>query len=665
LVSGQKRTPFFRLSPQNVQMQPSATSGVITVDFSAAIVVPGMVGTRVRYAGRQILLGSVINSASMNATVIESLPPSQVLALTSSVGQFAVGDVLDGVNGAQGIIITTPTIQTLRFSGLTQLPSIGSPLTGATSGATGVVIGSAPGFVFNASLTTGTAFDVGEVVSGPWGASTLSSVSPTNLTVQLIQNTVNATSFVAGETVASPSGSGVISATTTSGPAAISVWDDEVMNSFRGFPASCFVDQFRVGFCNFPAVPGGILWSAINSPTDAYANDASSPDNAIFEIAPGKVQVFYVVPGPEGSEFVFCDMGLYYIPISTSSPLVPGSVGFTLLSGDGAAQVQPRLAQQAILYSNAGQNGINAVIATGSITQPFNTKMLSEFHQHLFSNIQAIAAPNADGTFLERYAYVLNGNGSIVVGKYQRESLLSNQPVIGWGPWSGAGVVSWIAAWNADVLFTSNYFGVGILEILDDMQFLDAAILVNSPPAAFTAAQPAGKGPLWFLAGQSVTLMDQGTRAMGTYQIDANGNIIPQFNGGENLEIASLVAGQPWTMTVEPFAPISQPGQAMNQRLTLRQISLIGIYVINSTGFLIASLFSSKQTTKTPPLGTIEQNRRFTAWNQGDDATKPPTLRETVESWTPPGSSYDPRVAIIKDTPGPLQILEVAIEISI
>jgi len=30
---------------------------------------------------------------------------------------------------------------------------------------------------------------------------------------------------------------------------------------------------------------------------------------------------------------------------------------------------------------------------------------------------------------------------------------------------------------------------------------------------------------------------------------------------------------------------------------------------------------------------------------QGDNPTLPPILRETVETWTPPGSSFDPRMA--------------------
>jgi hypothetical protein len=369
------------------------------------------------------------------------------------------------------------------------------------------------------------------------------------------------------------------------------------------------------------------------------------------------------VPGPESSEFIFCDRKIYYVPISPTNPLAPGSVQFQLLSGDGAGPVTPRLAQEAILYVNAGQNSMMAVIATGAYTRPFNTKSLADFHSHLFSQIIAIATPGADGTFNERYAYVLNANGSVVAGKYSPESLQTNAPIIGWGPWSGVGAVSWVAALRTDVIFTSNYFGASILEILDDAQFLDCALPLNALPTPF--APPAGMGPLWFMTQKTVTLMDQVTRVLGVYQIDATGNIIPQNNGGENLAIASLVAGQSWTMTIEPFAPIAQQGADMHQRMELRQISKFAVYVINSTGFTIASLFSAKQAKATPPLGTVMQFRRVTTWNQDDDPTQPPTLRETLESWTPPGSSFDPRVAIIKDVPGLLQILEIDMEISI
>jgi hypothetical protein len=359
----------------------------------------------------------------------------------------------------------------------------------------------------------------------------------------------------------------------------------------------------------------------------------------MFEITPGKVQVLYVIPGPESNEFIFCDRRVYYIPISPTNPLKPGSVQFLLLSGDGAAQVQPRISQEAILYVNAGQNSVMAVIATGAYLRPFNTKNLSDFHSHLFNAIQCIAAPSADGT------------------------LPGNQPVIGWGPWTGAGTVSWIAAHAADVLFTTGYFASTILELLDDTLYLDGAVFCNA--AAVGMTPPAGLGPLWFIGSHTVTLMDQATRMMGTYQIDANGFIIPQNRGGENLLAATLVAGQPWTMRVEPFCPDASPGQDVGQRMFKRRVARFAVYVVNSTGFLMARLFSGPITPTSPALGTVMNQRRVTAWNQGDDATKPPPLREEAQRWRPLGRAYDPRVAIIKDTPGPLLIEEIGLEATI
>jgi hypothetical protein len=601
----QKRTPFYRISPQGISITPAATTGSVAISASAPVFAAGVVGTRIRFVNSQILITAFTDSQHVTGTVEQTLPGSQVLGFASDPrAVFSVGDVVVGsVSGSKGIITTT-AVSSITVQLLTTSSSIYTSISGS-------------------------------------------------------QNTV---AFVGTDIIVGPSGSLATNAANSIGnPTGCTVWDDEVMNDYRGYPASVFTDQFRLGFCNYPSVPNGIGWSSINSPNDMYVG--ANPSDAMFELAPRKVQVYFVVAGPEGSEFVFCDRALYYIPISATNPLKPGSVAFQLLSGDGCAQVQPRLAQEAILYVNAGQNSMMAVIATGAFTRPYNTKNLSDFHAHLFTSIVAIAAPSADGTFNERYAYVLNADGSLIVGKYDPDSLQGSKPVIGWGSWSGGGTLSWVSTFAADVIFTSSYFGASICEILDDAQYLDCALAVNAPPAPFAA--PVGKGPLWFIPSQSVSLIDQVTRAMGTYQVDANGFIVPQNNGGEDLTIASLVAGQPWTLMVEPFAPDAQSGADMGQRMKLRQISNVAVYVINSTGFVINALFSSKQTRTSPALGTVMQSRRFDTWNQDDDPTKPPPQRETVETWAPPGSSYDPRVMIMKDTPGPFLIAEVGMEVSL
>ena len=657
--SGQKRSPFYRLSPQNVTMKPSAISGAITLQFSSPILVAAMNGTRMRFCGRQVLLGAMIDASNINAVVIEPLPPGQSIGITASVGNIAIGDVVIGsVSGAQGIVVTAPTNQSIGIVGTA--PPVGTALTGGTSGATGIITAINSAGAITISLNTSTAFVVGETVNYSGGSFTTTAVSALALVVQLISTVTTIKFFTTSDQIVGPSGLGTVNAVTTVAPQAVSVWDDEVMNGFRGFPASVFVDQFRLGFCDWPAIPGGIAWSAINSPTDTYVG--TLPSSGMFEIAPNKVRVYYVVPGPEGSEFVICDKRVYYIPINETNPLRPGSVAFKTLTGDGAARVRPHIAQEAILYVNAGGSTINAIIATGAYLRPFNTKSLTDFHAHLFRNIQCIAAPNADGQFNERYAYVLNGDGTIAVGKYNPESLAGNAPVVGWGPWSGAGAVKWIHAWGQDVLFTTSYFGATVCEILDDSVYMDASLLVNALPAPFTP--PGGKGPLWWIPNQSVFLMDQVSRPMGVYQIDGNGFIVPQNNGGENLASASLVAGQIWSGAAEPFSPDATSGADMKQRMELRQYSKYAVYVIHSTGLVFASLFSGKQTRTSKVPGAIEQTCRVPAYNMDDDTTLPPFQRETSESWTPVGSSFDPRVAVLWDTPGPIQILEFALEIS-
>jgi hypothetical protein len=619
-AGGQKRTPFYRIAPPNIVMQPSASTGAITFQFSAPVLVAGMVGTRIRYVNRQILITGVTDSEHGSGTVEEPLPGMQIATTsTDPRNVLNVGDEIEGtVSGATGIVVllsaTTVNIQLLNETTTTTTGRGGGPIQ-----------------VF--------AFVTTDVLVGPGGSVAVSSMGAVAFT-----------------------------------PNAIAVWDQEVMNAYQGYPSSVFVDQGRLGFCNFPSVLSGIAWSAIGLPTDLYP--APLPDNSIFELAPGKSQVLFVLPGMESSEFVFCDNAVYYIPITVADPLEPGSVAFNLISQQGcAANVKPQPAEQSILYMKAGGVQVGAVQAPGAYYRPYVIDNVSEFHSHLFtaSPAIAIAVPSATSQFEELYAYILLANGNIVTGKYGiRQGLLDvgpeGKPKIGWLPWTGAGTVEWISAQGPDLIFTTSYApngrpAVSIVEALDNTQYVDGGMLVNAAPAAF--APPAGKGPMWWLPGGSVTLMDQSTRMMGTYQIDSQGNIIPQGNAGENLASAQLMAGQPWTATLEPFVPDAPPGQSVHQRMFKRRVSRMAVYVSSSSGFVMARLFAGPLTRTSPALGTIMNTRRVETWNQDDDPTQPPPLREEAQRWRPRGRAYDPRVAVIKDTPGPLELHEIGLEASI
>lgn len=605
----QKRTIFYRLSPKNITMQPSALTGAgITLAFSAGMnLVAGHVGTRMRFIDSQLLITAVASAVSATATVEEPL--------------FGTNTFLIGTAGIRG-----------KFS-------IGDVVVGQRSNATGIICG----------IT----------VIGP----------DTQFIVQITKPNGDFLGTPSSEAMIGPNGYGVIGTGITPGvPGAVTDWDDEVMNSFRGFPASVFSDQGRLGLCNFPALPNGIGWSAFGVVNDFYVG--ANPTDAIFELAPNKSQVYYVVPGMDASEFVFCDKGLYYIQITPANPLKPGSVGFNTISEDECGAVQPRRAGEFILYADGGLNQINALRIFGAYSRSYKTESVTDLSAHLFTSITAIAIMTASGSFAERYAFVLNADGSVVTGKYALNQNNQLEGVIGWTPWTGNGTAKWVAAKGANVLFTTSYApnGIGavqIVEQLDDSRYLDGSMLYNTQPSGLPI--PGGKGPLWWIPGGAVDLMDGplGTRMMGTYTIDANGFLIPQNNAGEDFTSVNLVVGQAWTATLEPFVPPVQPGQDVGQRMWKRRIARAQVYVANSSGFVMERLYSDQSGANLPAAGTVMKQRRISTWNQDEDPTQPPPLREQSYLDRPIGRSHDPRWAVLKDTPGPITVLETSFEVSV
>lgn len=479
---------------------------------------------------------------------------------------------------------------------------------------------------------------------------------------------INNNGVAGGDTLIGPNGSAIFNVGLgglTNGPA-ITVWDEEVINAYRGYPASCFVDQNRLGLCNLPSVPSGIAWSAFGLFDNFYVG--ADPTAAIFELAPNKSQVLYVIPGMDASEFVFCDNKLYYIQITPANPLKPGSVSFSTISEDECAQVQPRRAGEFMLYVTGGGNQIMALKIFGAYTRAYKTESVSELSAHLFTSVRAIAIMTGSGTFAERYAFVLNADGSVVVGKYSVDKNAELSGNVGWAPWTGNGTMKWVSCKGANILFTTSYApnGIGavqIVELLDDSRYLDASQLYNTQPSGLPI--PGGKGPLWWIAGGTVDLMDTGARMMGTYVVDANGFLVAQNNAGEDFTSAGLVCGQAWTATLEPFIPAVQAGQDVGQRMWPRRVKRIQAYVQNSSGFLFARLYSGQSGPNLPAQGAVMGSRRIATWNQDEDPTQPPSLREQSYLYRPMGRAHDPRAAIIKDTPGPLTVLELSCEVTV
>jgi hypothetical protein len=82
VLGGQKRTPFYRISPQGITLLPGARTGSgITLHASAPVFKPPMVGTRMRFIGRQMLITAVAHAGRDHDGHGGTLPGHQNLTL--------------------------------------------------------------------------------------------------------------------------------------------------------------------------------------------------------------------------------------------------------------------------------------------------------------------------------------------------------------------------------------------------------------------------------------------------------------------------------------------------------------------------------------------------------------------------------------------------------
>lgn len=107
--SSRVEQPYLKTAAAAVTLQPSALTGAITITATGgAPILPGHVGMYLRYLGKAMLVTGYTSSTVLSATVIETLPTTQTLTVTSSAN-FALDEVVTGyTSAAKGIVAGIP-----------------------------------------------------------------------------------------------------------------------------------------------------------------------------------------------------------------------------------------------------------------------------------------------------------------------------------------------------------------------------------------------------------------------------------------------------------------------------------------------------------------------------------------------------------------------------
>jgi len=486
------------------------------------------------------------------------------------------------------------------------------------------------------TFTSAAGFYVGDTVTGTVTGTVGEVIAVAATTIDVVLNSTTY-AFTTADTCVGPSAKAGITVVAPIATGASVQWDEQAVSDYRGWPRSCLNDRSRLTFCDLPSLPEGILWSTIGSADDFYVGtDASS---AMFEGAPGRARVLYMTGGAD--QYVFTSRGVYYIPISASNPLKPGGIEFRQISSESVGAVQPVANNDAIIYMNAGLTRVMGIIQTGLQARPYAPQDLSEMAYHLIKSPICLATSTGDGSFPERYIYVVNGDGSIAVGRAG-----ADKKFVGWTPWDGNGAIEWVSSLASETLFTTVYSGNTVrrmVELLDDSADLDGQVTYNS--VISTLAPPGGAltGPLWMFAGMTVDLTD-GLKDLGQRVVDNTGALM--LLGGDDFSSATITAGLAWTQTYEPFLPHVAEGPDFEQTMRVRHVRQIAVAVQRSVGFTVGP-------------------RTVPRYSWGEDAANQPAAREETFRFRRLKRTVDPRLTLTRDRPGSITINEVSFQVTV
>ncbi len=398
-------------------------------------------------------------------------------------------------------------------------------------------------------------------------------------------------------------------------------WDEQFMSPYRGWPQSVSKDRQRIIFSNFPQLKQAIIWSTVSDPFDLQVN--ADATGAIFELIDSDCQVFHVVGGYD--EFAITDTGVFYIPISVETPLSPGSVEFRRLYAGEVANIKPVEVTEGVLFVDESLTGIYAITATGQTARPYVATEISQFHRHLFNGVKSLASNYGTPKNAARQIFVVNEDGTVVVGQYSNE-----REFVGWRLWGGSGHVNSVSARFGDVIFSTRYDTVGtslyVAERIDTSRELDCSVVYG------------GTGGLPFPVGETVQIM-----ADGFYLGDF---VVGPSNTVDVSGYSEIVVGKEFDWYLMPNLTDFEGGEAFGQRQRRRKIGKVNIKVRDCQEFKVG-------------------NKVLCTWLGGEDTSLPMPKRTGVFTYREVGRSYDPEYTISKTIPGRFKMLELTTEVTI
>lgn len=201
-------------------------------------------------------------------------------------------------------------------------------------------------------------------------------------------------------------------------------WDEQAWSYARGWPKhSAFFDQ-RLVFAGTDAVPDGIWFSKIGDFFNFDLGTAEDSDAIWTTLGVDKSPVIRGMIGLDDLLFTTSTGAM-----STGSTITPADLSLRRQHSIGAADLIPHETDGAVVYVTAA-GAVNEMVYSDNV-QAYGSEPISTLANHLLGTVVETAASYATFGVPDRHIFLLQEDGTLLVGHSNR-----NEKVIGWQLWS-------------------------------------------------------------------------------------------------------------------------------------------------------------------------------------------------------------------------------------
>lgn len=348
--------PYAQFQAFGVTLDPSGTSGSVTLTTSADHWTADHVGTIVRYGGAEIEITAYTSATVVTGTVVDELKLRlsvlNPLRTTDGSSTVEVTQIAHGYSGGESIVIEDAA---------------------------------AVGGINTASIN---------------GTFTVSGV--------IDENTYT---YTAGATANESEDGGGFVKVTTHAPTAD--WDEQAFSAVRGYPAAVAFHENRLCFGGTIAQPDALWMSKIGSFFNFDVGEAADADSIAIIAATGHVnEIRYMISNRDLQ--IFGASGELYVPTYLNQAITPTNAQIRMQTPFGCAFTQPVSIDGATIFVQNGGNVVREYLYTDA-EDAYTATAVSTVSSHLIYNPSCMTVSHGAFQGAESYAFMSNGNGDVAL----------------------------------------------------------------------------------------------------------------------------------------------------------------------------------------------------------------------------------------------------------